>query len=401
MKSNSIEAQNGEAGKVKTPISVLGLVPYPLGQTPSQRYRIEQWQPYLQQQGISLDLSPFATEALMRVLYRRGHLAAKAAGLASAFARRSLQLMQLGQYDAVFIHRAMCLAGPAILERVISLSRKPVIFDFDDAIYLLNTTLANEEFGWLKCPRKTAAICRMSSHVVVGNSYLEGYARRYNPQVTIIPSSVDTERYRPGRKQQSNDRVVVGWMGSSTSQTHLEGFAPIMRELFGGPGVELRVISDREPVLPGVPFVWRRWSAESEIEELGQFDIGIMPMPDDRWARGKCAMKALLYMSMGVPVICSAVGTNRELIEHGQNGLLASAGSEWFANLKALVGSSSERQRLGAAGRQTVERHFSMERCAASFARVVEQTLASKRPSPDYDLVDPKVMSEERSMSRN
>lgn len=386
---------------MKTPIRVFGLVPYPLGQTPSQRYRIEQWQPYLEQEGISLDLSPFATEGLMRVLYRRGHLASKAWGLAVAFTRRSLQLTQLGRYDAVLIHRAACLAGPALLERAIALSRTPVIFDFDDAIYLLHTTSANEPFGWLKFPGKTASICRASTHVVVGNSTLAEYARRYNRQVTIIPSSVDTQHYRPRIKQATNGRVVVGWMGSSTSQTHLEGFAPVMRDLFARPDVELRIISDREPLLPGVPFVWRPWSAESEVEQLAQFDVGIMPMPDDQWTRGKCSMKALLYMSMGVPTICSPVGTNREVIDHGRNGLLAATSGEWVASLERLLADPIERGRLGLAGRETVEQRFSMEHCAANFARVVEQAVESQRPAAGYDLSDPKVMSEERYISRN
>ncbi|HWN98999.1 MAG TPA: glycosyltransferase family 4 protein [Blastocatellia bacterium] len=386
---------------MKSPIKVLALVPYPLGQAPSQRYRIEQWQPYLEQERISLDLSPFATEGLMRVFYRQGHLPSKAWGLAAACIRRSLQLTELRRYDAVLIHRAACLAGPAVLERAIALSRKPFIFDFDDAIYLLHTTSANEPFGWMKFAGKTASICRASAHVVVGNSYLADYARQYNPQVTIIPSSVDTERYCPRGTETFNPSIVVGWMGSSTSQTHLEAFAPVMRELFTRPGVELRIISDREPILPSVPFVWRRWSPEREVHELAQFDIGIMPMPDDPWTRGKCAMKALLYMSMGVPVICSAVGTNREVIVHGSNGLLASTSEEWVAGLDRLVADPAERERLGVAGRHTVEERYSKEHCAARFARVIEQTIEKKRPATGYDLADPKVMSEEHSLSRN
>ena len=199
---------------MKKPISVLGLVPYPLGRTPSQRYRIEQWQPYLEREGIVMDLVPFATDGLMRVLYRPGHFSSKAFGLAAAFARRSALLTQLANYDAVWIHRAACLAGPALLERVIGLSGKPLIYDFDDAIYLLDTTSANETFGWLKFPSKTAGICRSSTQVVVGNSYLAEYASRYNPQVTIIPSSVDTEQYSSRRRQTHGKRVVVGWKGS-------------------------------------------------------------------------------------------------------------------------------------------------------------------------------------------
>jgi glycosyltransferase involved in cell wall biosynthesis len=233
--------------------------------------------------------------------------------------------------------------------------------------------------GWLKFPGKTASICRCSAQVVVGNSYLAAFAQQHNDQVTVIPSSVDIDRYRPRHKPAQNGRLVLGWMGSSTSQRHLEDFAPVLREILARNNVEVRVVSDREPVMPGVPFSWHPWSAENEIEELARFDIGIMPIPDNRWARGKCAMKALLYMSMGVPVICSAVGTNRDVIVDGQNGFLAETTEDWVRSLEALVADADLRQRLGGAGRLTVERYYSTEHCAAEFGRVVERALHSRR----------------------
>jgi len=278
----------------------------------------------------------------------------------------------------VLIHRAAALAGPALLERMLSLTGKPVIFDFDDAIFLLHTTEANRRFGWLKFPGKTATSCRLSAHVVTGNSYLADYARRYNSRVTIIPSSVDTRRYNPSRKSRPNTRVVVGWMGSSTSQTHLEMFSGVLGELSARRDIELRVVSDREPILPGVDFTWRRWSAATEVDDLAQFDVGIMPLPDDPWARGKCAMKALLYMSVGVATVCSAVGANRDLIRHGENGFLAVTDDDWAKHLGALVASAELRERLGAAGRQTIEQHYSMESSARLFARVVRETVRCK-----------------------
>lgn len=385
----------------RLPISICGLVPYPLGTSPSQRFRVEQWRPELENKGISIDFLPLMDKPLLDTLYRPGHFAAKAAGMAAATIRRVSALAKIRRYDVIFIHRGVCLAGPALLERLIALTGLPIIFDFDDAIHLLDTSEANRHFGWLKFPGKTAAICRSSTHVVVGNSYLAEYASKHNRRVTIIPSSVDTRHYRPLEKQAPNGRVVVGWMGSSTSQTHLEAFAPVLRELGSRLEFELRVVSDREPVLPGIPFVWRRWSAETEIQDLGEFDIGIMPMPDDQWARGKCAMKALLYMSMGVPAICSEVGTNREVIEHGRNGFLAATPLDWFAQLDALIRDPDRRLRLGAAGRETVEKAYSMDFCAASFARVVEETLESSSSARGYEVREPKVFGEDGSISRN
>ena len=370
---------------MKKVIRVLALVPYPLGNTPSQRYRIEQWQPRLEQAGISLDLRPFADSRLMGLLHERGNLSAKTAAIGRAFLRRSLESLRVGRYDAVLIHRAACLAGPAVLERAIGLTRKPVIFDFDDAVYHLHTTAANQVFGWLKFPGKTAAICRLSSHVVVGNSYLANYAQKYNSSVTIVPSSVDTDCYSPRTNPQSNRPLIVGWMGSFTSQTHLEAFAPMLRDLVSRSNVVLRIVSDRQPEIPGVTFEWRRWSKETEVDQLADFDIGIMPMPDDQWARGKCAMKALLYMAMGVPVICSAVGTNREVIRHGENGLLAESTQDWLDQLDFLSTNPNERRRLGAAGRVTVEMTYSARKCAAKFGGVIEQAVASERTAEVFE----------------
>src|SRR5207247_6072798 len=131
-----------------------------------------------------------------------------------------------------------------------------------------------------------------------------------NPTGRFVPTSVDIDLYQPRENNRPTGRFVVRWTGSSTPQTYLERFAPVLRKLVGLGNIALRVHSDREPVLPGVPYEWRAWSAENEVEELAQFDIGIMPMHDEEFALGKCAMKALLYMAMGIPAVCSAIGAN-------------------------------------------------------------------------------------------
>jgi glycosyltransferase involved in cell wall biosynthesis len=356
-------------------ISVCALVPYPADTTPSQRFRLEQWRPCLKAQGIEVDLFPFVDEGLMRLLHRPGRLLRKAAGLSRAFVRRAAQLGAVRDYDVIYIHRALCILGPAVLERVLARFGKPVIFDFDDAIFLLHTTHANRRFGWLKFPGKTAAICRLSSHIVAGNAWLADYARRSNPCVTVIPSSVDVDRFRAVSPRLTSGRVVVGWTGSGTSQTYLERFAPVLARLRQTRDFELRVISDRWPEITALPFEWRPWSVETEVEELARFDIGIMPMPDDPWALGKCAFKALLTMAMGLPAVCSAVGANCEVIQHGTNGLLAATEDDWLDQLQALIDDPALRASLGAAARRTVEESYSMEHCARRFAHVVRQTL--------------------------
>lgn len=360
-------------------IRLAAWLPYPQGTTPSQRFRIEQWAPDLPAMGIDVDILPFATDGLMKVLHRHGQTGAKAAGLAAACARRLVQAGRTKGYDAVVVHRAACLAGPPIAERWICRRGIPIIYDFDDAIFHLHTTAANRWAGRLKFPKKTETICRLSEHVTVGNAFLAEHARRWNPAVTIIPSSVDIDLVRPRNAGPSSEPVVVGWTGSSTSLTHLEGAADIVRALAAIPGVRLRVHCDREPRIGGVPFEFRPWRAETEAAEIAAFDIGIMPIPDDPWARGKGAMKALLYMAVGIPVVLSPVGTNLEVVQDPVNGRFARSLEEWESAVADLARDPVARARMGAEGRRMVEKGYSRARSAAAFAAVVRDVVHRRR----------------------
>jgi glycosyltransferase involved in cell wall biosynthesis len=357
---------------------VAALVPYAPGTTPSQRFRIEQWAPLLGANGIAVDLFPFAGPDLTALLQSPGQNGRKAMRLFLATVRRFVTGAQLGRYDAILIHRAACLAGPPLVERALAWFGPPILFDFDDAIWQLHTSAANRRLAWLKFPGKTAALCRISDHVVVGNDYLAEYARRYNANVTVVPSSIDTDLYQPRPRAQGATGVVVGWMGTSTSQTYLERAAPMLREIAALPRVEVQVVSNRRPDLPGIAVVWHPWSAEKEVELLAGFDVGIMPMPDDEWALGKGAMKALQYMAMGICTVASPVGTNREVIEHGRNGLLASSIEEWKAAIQSLVEDRALRVRMGATGRETVHSRYSMRTSAAAFEKVLRDVVARR-----------------------
>jgi glycosyltransferase involved in cell wall biosynthesis len=352
-------------------LDLLALVPYPLDTTPSQRFRLEQWAPLLaRDHGIRVHFAPFAGAALGALLARPGQVARKAAGMALATAARLPAVLRARRYDAVVVHRALCLAGPAVLERVLAAGGPPLLFDFDDAIWLRHTSGANALFDRLKFPGKTATSCRLADRVVVGSDYLAGWARQHSARVDVVPTSIDTSAYEV-RDRAPGPRVVVGWTGSATSMTHLEAAAPLLRRLAAARPVEIRVLSTRTPVLPEVPVVFRYWTPENEVEEIRAFDVGIKPMPDDEWARGKCPMKELQYLALRVPAVCAAVGGSREAVRHGDNGFLVSTEEEWMAALLALVDDPALRARLGEAGRRTVLERYASGRSAAGFAASV------------------------------
>ncbi|MET0556522.1 MAG: glycosyltransferase [Vicinamibacteria bacterium] len=352
-------------------LEVLALVPYPLGTTPSQRFRLEQWAPLLaRDHGIRVHFVPFAEATLGALLARPGHVARKAAQMALATAARLPAVLRARRYHAVVVHRAVCLAGPAVLERLLAAVGPPLLFDFDDAIFLRHTSGANALFDRLKFPGKTATLCRLSDRVVVGSDYLGTWARQHSARVDVVPTSIDTSAYEL-RDRPPGGRVVVGWTGSATSMTHLEAAATLLRRLAAARPVEIRVLSTRTPVLPGVPVTFRHWTPANEVEEIRAFDIGIKPMPDDEWARGKCPMKELQYLALRIPAVCSAVGGSREAVRHGDNGFLVSSEDEWMEALLRLVDDPGLRTRLGEAGRRTVLERYSSERSAAGFAASV------------------------------
>lgn len=361
-----------------THICALMLDPYDV--SPGQRFRIEQWEPFLKQDNITIDYFSFTDDKLREVIYKEGHLGAKIKELFKANLRRVGHALRAKNYDAVFLYRAASMVGPAWIEKFLRWREIPIIFDFDDAIFFTDTAKANRRFAWAKFSgSKTADICRLSTSVTVGNSYLADYAKKHNEQVFVVPTSIDTNKYQPtAKKNSSNSRVVVGWTGSSTSQYHLEQFEQVLAELLKERDVEIRVVSNREPVFTKVPFVWRSWSAETEVEEIAQIDIGIMPTPDDEWSRGKCALKALQYMSLGIPAICTDMGANRDVVKNGENGFLAKTNEEWLTAFKCLIDDAALRRKLGDAARKTVVEDYSMERCAELFTAAVKATLLNK-----------------------
>jgi glycosyltransferase involved in cell wall biosynthesis len=359
-------------------LRVKAFLPYPIGRVPGQRYRIEQWAPRLRAQGIEVVYSSFLGAATMDVLYRHGFLWEKFRGTADGYLRAMRESAHLDGFDVAYIYREATLLSGTFVERRIA-RRLPVLFDFDDAIYLRDVSPANRTFGWLKSAAKAQALCRLSAAVVVGNQHLAEFARRFNSSIAIVPSSIDTSSYCPQTgKRDPSPRPVIGWMGSATTQRYLEEFAPVLRKIAARRPIEIRVVSDRPPQVEGVDVTWRLWTAEREAAEIAEFDVGIMPLPDDPWTRGKCAMKALQYMGMGVPVVCSPVGANRDLVRHGENGLLATTADEWDESVEALLADGSLRARLGHAGRLTVEREYSASVSADRFAAIV-RSVASRR----------------------
>ena len=342
-------------------IKVLALSPIP-EEGAGCRFRISQYLPALRAAGFDVTVSSFYTTDYFRLVYQHGRYAQKAAKFMGLAWRRFRELFQLGQYDLVFLYREAIPLGPPVLERLIAQRGLPIVYDFDDAIFLPAVSEANRAIAFLKNPSRTKTIVRQSTRVVVGNEFLASYARRYNPAVTVIPTAVDTDRFVPAeRNSPQGEKLVVGWIGSPTTFAYLEGLTGVLRTVAADHPFRLRVSGAGRPVdFAGLDVEERPWSLANEVTLFNTCDVGVYPLTDDDWARGKCGFKAIQFMACGVPVVAAAVGVNKEIIEDGVNGFLATTPAEWQDKLRRLLTDGELRARFRAAGRKTIEERYSL-----------------------------------------
>ena len=268
------------------------------------------------------------------------------------------------QYDFVFIHREATPLGPPIIEWVIAkVFRKKIIYDFDDAIWLPNTSQENKIAAALKYHSKVRSICKWSFLVTCGNSYLAGYARQFNKNVKVVPTTIDTKYHKKqgGRNNRFKSTCVIGWTGTHSTEKYLEEIIPVLQELEKDYSFVFRVISNHNPKLSLKSFEYTQWDKATEISDLLQFDIGVMPLENNEWTLGKCGFKGLQYMALGIPTIMSPVGVNKDIILQGENGFLASSPKEWKVVLSQLMEDEMLRMEIGGRGVGTIAKYYSVE----------------------------------------
>lgn len=352
---------------------ILFLVPYPLEESPSQRFRFEQYFGQLQQRGYGYKVQSFLNSDNWRAFFRPGNSIYKAFALLSGYCKRIFILLTSPMYDFVFIHREVTPIGPPIFEWLLAkVFRRKIIYDFDDAIWLTDRRQESWFLKFAKWRSKVASICSWSYKVSCGNEYLCNYARRFNNNVVYNPTTIDTENLHNAERfnspKSNNRRITIGWTGSHSTLKYLNDVEEVLSKIIAEySDVDFLVIADREPSLNKIPIRFLPWNAETEIEDLLQIDIGIMPLPDDEWANGKCGFKALQYLALERPAVVTPVGVNSIIIEDGVNGFLCSTPDQWERALRKLIEDSELRKMMGEKGRITVEQRYSVRSNTSTF----------------------------------
>jgi glycosyltransferase involved in cell wall biosynthesis len=318
-----------------------------------------QFLPDLQAEGIDVTVAPLIDDALLAARYARGGY--PGASLAAAYARRIRRLFGARRYDLVWIEYELFPWLPGVAERLLAAAGVPYVVEYDDAVFhrydLHPRRVVRGALGG-----KIDGVMRGAATVIAGNAYLAGHARAAGARhVVEIPSVVDTDVYQPGSPPIGRP-ARVGWIGSPTTAPYLHAVAGPLARLVDAGSIQVTLVG----VEPGAeawafPCIERRWNAADEVADVQGFDIGIMPLPDEPWERGKCGYKLVQYMACGRPVVASPVGANRDIVRDGVEGRLATTPDEWDRALSALAEDVSGRVRMGAAGRARAEQGYSRQ----------------------------------------
>ena len=356
------------------------LTRYPLAGA-SSRYRVHQYLPHLAAEGIQCEVQSFMDEKLYALSFTPGRTGRKLLHTASAVVRRVLALRGCLCFDVIYMQRELLPFGQPWFERWLKQRGARLVFDYDDALFIAKPSRYNPIASMLRAPGKVRELFGLVDLVVAGNDWLRDQAIEHGASAITLEVAEDTSRFRDRDARPSTGPVVIGWLGSTSTVKYLRLIEPVLKDIAKRyPQVRFELMGGGEFEMDGVPWASLPWSLASEVEALARWDIGLMPLPDEDWAKGKSGGKARTYMAAGVVPVCSGIGYNLELIEHGSTGLLCLSHSDWTSALTLLIEDPERRVSMALAARQSVQQRFSPQLIAQRMASVLRSVAANGKP---------------------
>ena len=363
------------------PRRMLVLCPYPEGTGAGQRLKFEQYYDDWRAAEFEVLVSPFMDMAMWRVLYEPGHFLTKAVGMVKGYFRRLRDLRHLRSFDLVYVHMWVTPIGGTFFERLTRRFAKRLVFDLEDNVLIDNRsgrrTARERLLRLIRGAGKYHYLVKTADAVVTSSPFLNATCLALNRRkaCTYISSSVDTDRFTP-RTRYSNDNVVtIGWTGTFSTRPMLDLLRGVFQELAKRVPFRLKVIGNFDYELAGVDLEVVRWSAETEVIDLQDFDIGVYPLPANEWVMGKSGLKAIQYMAFALPIVASDAGVNPMILKNGENALLVRSDEEWLEALERLVRDPALRRRLGEAARAACIRNHSTGVVATHYRGVLDDVM--------------------------
>jgi glycosyltransferase involved in cell wall biosynthesis len=336
----------------------------------SSRYRSYQYLPYLRRLGHQIDFAPLLSNLYLQRLYSNKNV--PVLDILLSYLHRSVQLLKSGSYDLVWLEYEAFPWMPYWFESLFMKSDVQYVVDYDDAVF---HRYDRHSSGLVRIlfRRKIDNVMKRATLVIAGNDYIAQRASDAGAKkIEVLPTAVDLDLFLRGAPPQ-NPVFTVGWIGTPKTAPYLQEIKEALKIVCRNGAARLVTIGSSSIDLDGVPTETKPWNEENEVEELLKFDVGVMPLIDSPWERGKCGHKLIQYMACSRPVVASPVGVNRNIVEHGTNGFLASTKNDWVIALNTLRENRVLREQLGKAGRQKVERNYCTAVTAPKLAALLNE----------------------------
>lgn len=343
-------------------MKVLFLTRYgPLGA--SSRYRFLQYLPWFERAGLDCHVSPLFDDSYLQYFYQTK--TRRLSDVVRAFLRRLIVLVRARRYDLIVIEKELIPYFPAWLETLLKTLGAPYVVDYDDANFHLYDQHPSPLVRYI-FRNKIAKVMRHAALVVAGNQYLASHAISAGAtRVEIVPTVIDLDRYATQKKDFAfpggDKEFTIGWIGTPATAKYLHVIAPALKSVCADGSARLRLIGSGPVDIPGVQVEVLEWSGDREVEYMQTFDVGIMPLPDEPWERGKCGFKLIQYMACGLPVVASPVGVNVDIVQNEFNGFLCKSNDDWIVALRALMNSAELCAQMGREGRKMVEEKYCVQ----------------------------------------
>ncbi len=353
---------------------ILIICPYPENTAAGQRLKYEQYIDDWELNNYQVEISPFMNMRMWEIVHKKGRILSKFGWTLLGLLKRVKDIFRLKKYDIIYIHLYVNPIGNSLFERLYRLLSKKIIFDLEDNRFLGGSKETKGIAQLLRGTGKTRFLVKTADHVITSSPALNDTCLQINEkrQCTYISSSIDTDRFVPSNKYTNENKLTIGWTGTFSTRPYLDLLRPVFIELKKQRDFKLIVITTFEYDFPEMDLEVIQWSAEKEVEDLQKLDIGVYPLPMDDWVMGKSGLKAIQYMSFGLPCVATDFSTAQKFITDGVNGFLVKTNDEWVDKLVELIDSPSLRKEVGENARETVLEKFSKHVVKKQYLSVLE-----------------------------
>ena len=343
---------------------ILIICPFPRDVAAGQRLKYEQYLNHWETLGYEITIEPFMNHNLWNIVYKKGYLLKKIFYSILGYFKRIKLIYTIKEYDLVYVFLWVTPMGTTFFEKMVRKKSRRLIYDIEDNILEKQDNPINRIFSFLKSNKKTIYLIQNADHVIASSSFLaKFYCKKINvfSQSTFISSSVNINYHTQKNFNKSHKKITLGWTGTFSSRIYLESIEHILKKLTKKHDFKLLIISNFDYYLEGVDVEVIKWNKQSEINDLHKIDIGIYPLLDNNWVLGKSGLKAIQYMSIGIPTVATNVGTSSDIITHMENGILVDTENDWLKHLSLLIMNPELRKKIGSKARQTVIKYYSTE----------------------------------------